>query len=66
MRSTSHQTYLQEVSNEVDGLTGDVFPRLVWIHERGILDLFVDVLIFVEGEGARQAYLKSKVCKKFL
>ena len=56
----STMTYLQEVSNQINGLTGDIFPHVMWVHEWGILYLLVYVLIFVEGEGARQTHLQVK------
>lgn len=36
---------------------GDGAPRLRWIHEGSVLDLLRDVLVFVEGERARQRHV---------
>ena len=50
-------TYLQEVADEVDGLAGDLLPRMGRVHEGRVLDLLVDVLILVEGERARETHV---------
>ena len=36
-------------------MAGDLLPGVRRVHEGGVLDLLVDVFIFVEGERARQA-----------
>ena len=48
MRRVSH---LKEVIDKINGLGGDLLPRVRRIHEGGVLYLFVDVLVLVEGEG---------------
>lgn len=37
--------------------SGDLPPGRRWVHEGGVLYLFVDVLVLVEGEGARQRHV---------
>lgn len=37
----------------------DFFPRVWWVHESCILDLVINVLIFVEGEGAREGDVRN-------
>ena len=49
--------YLQEVADEVDGLAGDLLPGMGRVHEGGVLDLLVDVLVLVEGERARETHV---------
>ena len=50
-------TYLQEVADEVDGLAADLLPGVGRVHEGGVLDLLIDVLVLVEGESAREAHV---------
>lgn len=44
--------HLQQVRDQIDGLRRDLLPRMRGVHEGGVLDLFVDVLVFVEGKGS--------------
>ncbi len=50
-----HDNNLQEVPDEVNGLRADLLPRVWRVHEAGVLDLLIDVLVLVEGEGAGEA-----------
>ena len=43
---------LEEVGDELYGLGADLLPGIGRVHEGGVLDLLVDVLILVEWEGA--------------
>ena len=38
-------------------MAGDLLPRMGRVHEGGVLDLLIDVLILVEGERAREAHI---------
>jgi hypothetical protein len=49
--------HLQQISDDVDGFAGDLFPRLGRVHEAGVLDLLVDVFVLVERERAGQAHV---------
>ena len=42
--------HLQQVSDQVDGFTGYLLPWVWRVHERGVLDLLVDVFVLVEWE----------------
>ena len=48
---------LQKIVDDVDGFCGDFLPWVRWVHEAGILDLLIYVLILIERECSRQAYL---------
>lgn len=42
--------HLQQVVDEIDGRRRNLLPWVGRVHERGVLDLIVDVLVFVEGK----------------
>ena len=44
--------YLQKVGDQLYGILMDFLPRMRRIHEGGVLYLFVDVLVLIEGEGS--------------
>lgn len=60
--SRRNYSYLQEISNQVDGHTTDLFPRMRGVHEGRILDLLIDVLVLVEGKRTRQTHLIKGQC----
>ena len=46
--------YLQQVSDQLYGILMDFLPRMRRIHEGGVLDLFVDILVLIERECSRE------------
>jgi len=56
-RVTFPHLHLQEVCDQLNGLGGDLLPRVRRVHEGGILDLFIDILVLIEGEGAGEGHV---------
>merc|ERR1719471_1894464 len=53
-RVTPPHFHLQKVCDQLDCLCGDLLPRVRWVHEGGVLDLLVDILVLIERESARE------------
>ena len=51
---------LQEISNQVYGLAANFFPWMWRIHKCSVLDLFINIFVFVERECTRQTHLLKK------
>ena len=48
-----HCIYLQEICNQVNSLSTDFLPWVWWVHECSILNLFINVFIFIEWKSTR-------------